>query len=262
MIYHMSPSKNRNTDIATYEKPPLCMGLRSFADVRRLVFRCAHLFKKDLRRLWILVFFFLAFCVLLCAAVFAAGYLEEHEYVDATSIITAGLLLHMLVFGNLMNVEKYEEKHHAYKLMAPLPVSSVEIVASKFLSILVCVVFGVISIHIIYELFGITGAWRGIRIRYLLLTGSLTLVLNSVSYLGVFRYGFHKVRAGIMGVYILALLAPQLIVFLQQVRETRYFLLTVGEASIPAVLGWIVAALAVFAVCLYASVRAKESREI
>jgi hypothetical protein len=205
---------------------------------------------------------FFGLCIVMCAAVFGGDYLEDNEYINATEMILAGLLLHMLVFGGLMSVEKYEEKHNAYRMAAPLPVLNIEIVAGKFLYIFLSAVLGIVSILIIYELFGIGGAWPGLRIRYLLLTGALSLALNGVSYLGVFKFGFHKVRAGIMAVYILALLGPQLVIFLQQVREKRYFLLSIAEMSIPTVFGWITAALAVFVFCLYASVKVRESREI
>jgi hypothetical protein len=221
-----------------------------------------HLIKKDLRKLMVVVAAFFALTIVMCATVFGADYFEENEYLDASQMILAGLMLHMLVFGNLMNVEKYEEKHNAYKMMAPLPISNLEIVTAKFLNIFLSTAFGIISILVIYKLFGIGGTWPGMKLRYLLLTGALSLGLNSACYLGVFRYGFHRFRMVIMTVYVLALIGPQLVIFLQQVTERRYFLLQIAELSIPAVLGWLAAALIVFTLCLYGSVRVRESREI
>ena len=221
-----------------------------------------HLIKKDFRRLWSVIIAFFALGIIMCAAVFGEDYFEEGDYINATEMVLAGLLLHMLVFGNLMNVEKYEEKHNGYRMMAPLPVSSYELVVAKYITIFLNAVFGIVSIYVIYELFGVGDAWPGLKIRYLLVTGALTLVLNGISDVGVFRYGFHKVRMGIMVVYILALLGPQLITFLQQVRDTRFFLLAISEMSISAILGCAAAAVGIFAACLYASVRVRESREI
>jgi len=221
-----------------------------------------HLFRKDLRRLWVVAIVFLTMCILLCAAVFAPDYLEENDYIDATEIVLAGLLLHMLVFGNLMNVEKYEEKQQACRILAPLPVSGFEIVAAKFLSVFLNTIVGITAISVIFGLFGVGDAWPGLKLRYLLLTGALTLVLNGVSYLGVYRFGYHRVRAGIMAVYILALAGPQILSFLHQVGGKRNFLLAVAETGVPAVLGWLASALAVFAACLFASVKAQESREL
>ena len=65
-----------------------------------------------------------------------------------------------------------------------------------------------------------------------------------------------------MGVYVLALMVPQLVSFLQLVGERESFQTAVGNAAAPAVTGWVAAAVALYAVLLYASIRVKESREI
>jgi len=221
-----------------------------------------HLFMKDLRKLVIIAVVFILFAVIMCVTLFSEGFIDDNSYLDATKMILAGLLLHMLVFGNLMNVEKYEEKHNAYRMMAPFPVSALEIVAEKFFSILVCTVFGIVSILVIYDLFGVDVAWQGLRIRYLVLTGALTLSLNAIGYLGVFKYGFHRMRPAIMVVYILAMLGPQLTVFLQQVGERAYFLVKIAQMSVPGVIGLAGASLVICCACFFASVRVSESREL
>ncbi len=215
-----------------------------------------HLIKKDLRKVWLLTLTFLVFCILMCALLFNSDDMKEIEYANTQAINLAGLLLNMLVFGNLMSVEKYEEKHNAYKMMAPLPVSAREVVAGKFVIVFLSVVFGITGIAVIYDLFGIGDLFPVLRIRYFLFTGSISLVLNGLCYVGVFRYGYHKMRAPIMGVYILVLLGPQL------AGEKDSYQLAILRAGIPAVAGWIAAALCLYVACIYVSVRVKESREI
>ena len=222
----------------------------------------AHLIKKDLRKSWLVTLMFVLFCVLVCALVFDSEVLGESDYLNTSAMNMAGILLNMLVFGNLMNVEKYEEKHNAYKMMAPLPVSARELVSGKFFVVLLSAVCGIFGVAAIYSIFGIGGAWSALRIRYLLFSGSVSLVLAGLCYLGVFRYGYHKIRAAVMGVYIVALLTPQLASFLQLVGEKENYQTAIGEASVPVVVGWVTAAVCLYAACFYASVRAKESREI
>ena len=222
----------------------------------------AHLVKKDLRKTWLLASIFILFSVLMCSLVFDSEILKGSDYTNTSVMNLAGLLLNMLVFGSLMSIEKYEEKHSGYKMTAPLPVTSAEIVIGKFIVIFFAVVFGILGVLIIYRLFGIGDLRPELRLNYLLLAGSISLVLNGLSYLGIFKYGFHKVRAPIMGVYVLALIVPQLVSFLQLVGERVSFQTAVGNASEPAVAGSIAAAVSLYLVLLYASIKAKESREI
>jgi hypothetical protein len=221
-----------------------------------------HLVKKDLRRVWLLTLMFIVFCVLMCAVVFDSELLRESDYTQTSAMNLAGLLLNMLLFGNLMTVEKYEEKYSAYKIVAPLPVLDWEQVVGKFLIVLLSAAFGIIAVISIYKLFGIGNSWPGLRARYLLLTGSISLVLSGLCYVGIFKFGYHKMRAPIMALYILALIGPQLASFLQLVGEKESFHVAIGEASIPVVAGWILLSISLFAACLYASARVKESREI
>jgi hypothetical protein len=92
------------------------------------------------------------------------------------------------------------------------------------------------------------------------LSGALTLVLNGISYLGIFRYGFHKVRAGIMVVYIFAMLSPQIVIFVQQVSETEFFLIRIAEMPWTTLLGLVAAGVAVFCGCFVFSIKAKAGR--
>ena len=141
-----------------------------------------HLLRKDLRKTWSMDIAFVGFSLLLCAVVLRQDYVEVSGYGSTSGLTMAWLMLYMLVFGNLMNIEKYEEKHHAYRIMAQLPISSMDLALSKYLLMLINTVLGV-------------------------------LTLNGV--FGAFKFGYRRVRSRIMALYIACLIGPQLYLFLR-----------------------------------------------
>ena len=212
--------------------------------------------------MWTMPLAFLAFSILLSATVLQEDYMQE-GYGSSSALIYGGLMLYMLVFGNTMNVEKYEDKHHAYRILARLPVSRSDIVAGKFILVLAGTVLGVFTLEAIFRAFSILSLWPNVRFRYLLLSGSISLILNGIAYAGVFRYGYHKIRAWIMVLYILSLLGPQLLIFLQSTRGAG----TTFVDGIGAMSGAVFAVLCcvsflVFVLCIVVSVKTREIREL
>ena len=203
-----------------------------------------HLLKKDLRRTWAMILAFVGFALVLCAVVLRRDYVEGSGYGSSSGLVMAGLMLYMLVFGNLMSIEKYEEKYHGYRILAQLPVSRLDLVLSKYLLVLTSTVIGVFVLNSVYGLFSVLAAFPGERLKFLVLSGSICLVLNGFSYLGVFAYGYRRVRSAIMALYIISLAGPQLYIILQATRGVGSSLLE----SLSAIPPFVIPAVAVVAI--------------
>jgi hypothetical protein len=215
-----------------------------------------HLIKKDLRKTWTMAAAFLGFTILLCAVILPEYSAIGDGFGGSSGMMLGGLMLYMLVFGNTMNIEKYEEKHHAYSWMAQLPVSGHELVLGKYIIVLVSTVAGVAVLQVLYQVFSIISAFPYSRLAFFVFSGCACLVLNGVAYLGLFRFGYRKMRAAIMALYVLCLIGPQLLLFLRAVGGDEAELAGGLASMSPAVL--VVAAflsLVVFAATAYAAAK-------
>ena len=208
-----------------------------------------HLLKKDLRKTWTMDVAFVGFTLVLCAVVLRRDYVGSSGYGSSSGLVMAGLMLYMLVFGNLMNIEKYEEKHHGYRIMAQLPVSRLDLVLSKYLIALMNAVLGVLALNVVYGLFSILAAFPAERLKFLVLSGAICLVLSGFAYLGVFAYGYRRVRSGIMALYIISLIGPQLYIFLRASSGAGSNLIELLSLVRPVA----IAAVAVLALVLFAA---------
>ena len=130
---------------------------------------------------------------------------------------------------------------------------------SKYLIVLMNAVLGVLALNVAYSLFSILGAFPGERLKFLVLSGSICLVLNGLAYLGVFAYGYRRVRSGIMALYIISLIGPQLYIFLRASSGVGSNLIeTLSLVRPAAIVAVVVVALAAFAGAAVAAARTAE----
>ncbi len=174
----------------------------------------AALLRKDLRKIWPLAAAFAVFSVLICAVMFQEDYILNSAYGSGSALILSGMMLYMLIFGGLMNIEKYEEKHNGYKIMSALPLPNFILSGVKFTILIFCFIIGVPYLLIILKIFAVMEGSFMLKLKYFLLSGSIGLAVNSVGYVGILKYGYNKIRVRITIVYIGLLLTPQVLHFL------------------------------------------------
>ena len=102
------------------------------------------------------------------------------------------------------------------------------------------------------------------KLKYLVINGSVGLVATGWAYIGVFRYGYYKVRALIMAVYIGLLIGPQLTHFLLQIsrKNGSGFIPVIDRISVPGVVAIVAAALVSFGVSYRLATKTLTQREL
>jgi hypothetical protein len=120
----------------------------------------------------------------------------------------------MLVFGSVMHTEKHDEKNRIYGFLDTLPITTTQIVAAKYLLILLLDIAGIGFLYLAMKLFAIRIQPAGLPLAALVLGGNVSLVLCGLGYVGVFKWGYSRLRVVIMVMYIALLVVPQLLLFL------------------------------------------------
>jgi len=107
-------------------------------------------------------------------------------------VIIGGVLILLLVFGAIFLNEQYEEKHKGYDLLAILPLTTREIVAAKFLLVLLA---NAIFTGFLVLIFSFSDARTEELLAarsYILLCGCCSLVLAGILYIGILGLGYTK----------------------------------------------------------------------
>jgi hypothetical protein len=211
---------------------------------------------KDLRKMWLLAIAFAVFSIVICAVLFQEDYIRESSYGSGAALIMSGMMLYMLVFGGLMNIEKYEEKHNGYKMMAVLPLPNSILVTVKYGILFVSTLVGIVYLLIVLKAFGVMENAFGQKLNYLLICGFVGLAANGLMYVGIFKHSYHRMRAVTMVIYIGMLIGPQLLHFLLQMRGDEAGFIRIID-SVPVIGVWLITAvsLAVYWGSCYVSIR-------
>lgn len=116
--------------------------------------------------------------------------------------------LYYIVFGAIWGHEQMEAKTRAYELLRILPLKTKEVVTAKFILILLLVSAYMIGIGIFIAAIAPDAEYLNTSLRFLIVNGSLCLVISGLIYLGLFRFGFIKFGKILFFIWILLLLSP------------------------------------------------------
>jgi len=118
--------------------------------------------------------------------------INTRDALDGMGTLFLGQWLLLLVAGSLMVVEQNEKKYNGYAFLHTLPLTSRQIVGSKFLlvSIAVCILF--ISENIILLFMRGTPALLKTARIFILLSADGALILAALLYVILFKFGSSK----------------------------------------------------------------------
>ena len=127
------------------------------------------------------------------------------------AVLICGIFIYFNALGPIFGSEQYEEKNKGYEFLNILPLRNIDIVAAKFLWVLLvdgCFVAGIL-------LFLKYSPWSGnqlVLFRSLaLLNGSVCLLLAGVSYLLIFWIGYTKYMIVVLSVMVAMGFIPMLV---------------------------------------------------
>jgi hypothetical protein len=127
---------------------------------------------------------------------------------STTFVILSVMFVYLLVFGEIFVNEQYEEKHHGYIFLSTLPLSVREIVAAKFLRVLLSVVL-LVGLSVLFISFSSGRTDQILLARsFVLLNGLLALAAAGLAFIGLFGTGYTVFLKIALGVLVLFQLIP------------------------------------------------------
>jgi hypothetical protein len=157
---------------------------------------------------------FAGFSLIIMATLLQEACVQEESVGSLYGLFTTIIFIHMLVFGSVMHIEKYEEKNKGYNFICTMPVTSTEIVVAKFLLLLLLGVLGVGFLLIMTWIFKIGSGTASLRRSILVMAGSTSLLAGGLCYVGIFKWGYGKMKIAVFIIYIALMLLPSLSVIL------------------------------------------------
>lgn len=104
-----------------------------------------------------------------------------------TSLAGAAFVI-MGVFMSISMIENYESHHRGYDIMLIMPVKLLDIIAAKFLALLVIMGTSICSVLPFVLVYGV----EPLATRALMISINLALVIGALFHLGIARFGFEK----------------------------------------------------------------------
>lgn len=164
------------------------------------------IFKNQLRKIGIYI-------AILIVSLSGAAYLDTLSRIPFFAILSVLLLLAFILSTVMLN-ERYEDKNNGYSFLRVLPVKVTEIVAVKFVFMLVVVFIG-IGLFIAAQGFLVKLDTPTGRIQrgFAYLVGNLGLLLVGLVYIGIYALGFMKMTYVARIGSVVFLLIPQILAF-------------------------------------------------
>lgn len=111
----------------------------------------------------------------------------------------------------IFNAELIEERSRGYRFLASLPVTSMQIVAGKFLPILISTVIYVVFSWMIFSNLEVSEEDLALSRKVLVLSSPFSLMAGALSYIGIFRFGFARFNKILLVFLVLSYLSPVVI---------------------------------------------------
>jgi hypothetical protein len=129
--------------------------------------------------------------LLAAAAVVCAVKILSASTGNAYFVLLGNLLIYLMIMGMIFIGEQYEEKHKGYTLLAALPVKIREVVAVKFLLVLLSLGLYLGFLVILAKIYVSAQNFALVRSLFLL-NGSAALILAGLFFIGIFGLGYTK----------------------------------------------------------------------
>lgn len=139
------------------------------------------------------------------------SWIKASEPFDFGYVFYQGSWISWIVLGSLWMQEQIEYKSKGYAFLRTLPLKKSEIVYSKFIVMFLTVLFFVGYLCTAYSIFPVPREDLALIYSYIIILGSINLLIAGLIYVGIFRYGFHKISKIIWGVWLFMFLSPVLI---------------------------------------------------
>lgn len=156
-------------------------------------------------------YFLISLFVFLLLSVPVVMFIQGDIQKVAFAVLICGIFIYFNALGPVFGSEQYEEKNKGYEFLNILPLRNIDIVAAKFLWVLLVDAFFVGGILLFLKY----SPWSGnqlVLFRSLaLLNGSASLLLAAVSYLLIFWIGYTKYMIVVLSVMVAMGFIPMLI---------------------------------------------------
>lgn len=154
--------------------------------------------------------FFLINLLVLVIALFAY-WKTSRTALDVTVVFIQVAWLYGVVLLSVMGDELREANTDGYSFLATLPVTAGEIVAAKYVLVLMIAAVYTICTYFMFAGLEVDPAVLALSRGYLFANGVLCLVLSGIMYLGFFRFGCRRFYKVLMGFVIVIFLSPFLL---------------------------------------------------
>jgi len=205
---------------------------------------------------------FFAFYLIFVATLVGFLAIIMHNELKVAFVIISGILVILQVVGSTFINEQYEEKHKGYVFLSVLPVKEKEIVAAKFLLVLITNALFVGFLVFLFSVSPSPPEEIALAQSYVLFMGVICLAMTGLSYAGIFSIGYTKFAVIVLSFLVALGLVPMLIM---KSYQDRMDILVEQLLNFFAGINWVVvipASLLVYAGLMAAAVKIKSYRSI
>jgi hypothetical protein len=136
----------------------------------------------------------------------------SRDRLDVIMVLIQGLLLPLLVTIPVLINEQYEEKHKGYRIMSVLPIRKIEIIASKFITVLTAAIILVACNCLFFSFFSASAAGTAISRSFILLSGISGILMAAFVYIGIFVLGYTRfLMVATSAIIVLGIVPPYLL---------------------------------------------------
>jgi ABC-type Na+ efflux pump permease subunit len=151
---------------------------------------------------------FIGFSVIITATYLKETYMGSGSFEALSILFMPCIFLLMLVYGTVMHVEKYEDKNKTYGLLRTLPIRAREIVFAKYLLPMLLGIAGIGFLYLTLKLFSFEVELNRLTPAVLIIAGNISLVASGFGYVGIYKWGFSKIRIAILVFYMALMVVP------------------------------------------------------
>ncbi len=120
-------------------------------------------------------------------------------------VSTLGFFLTFTIAGGAWGVELYEEKNKGYKLLSTLPITVRQLVAGKYLMILVFECLSLVFAYALLRALPANPAFFAVSWAFIIVIANLSMILTAIFYFAIFRFGFGQFSQGMSFLALMAL---------------------------------------------------------
>ncbi|MFC2159017.1 ABC-2 transporter permease [Acidobacteriota bacterium] len=120
----------------------------------------------------------------------------------------SAILLYIAILGPISTREQYEEKHKGYAVLAPLPLTILEIVAAKYILVFCSLALTAGFTIVLLLTTQANPSEMSLGISFILFNGAAALLLGGLMYIGIFGLGYTKFMFVVLSITVALGLVP------------------------------------------------------